>query len=616
MALVIGAAIFWIDTFTALSSAVAVLYVVVLMLAADVISGRGIWMLSVGCAALAVVSFLVAHGHAPSLAALLRLVFSLAAISAAALLMQRNHAARQLLVTQARLLDVTSDALFTRDWQGRVSFWNRGAERLYGWPCAEMLGRAAHEVLDTRFPEPLDAILEHLSRKGRWEGEIVQRRRDGEIRTVLSQWTLELDEGRQAVILETNTDVTQLHQAIEALRRSEARYRTIFDTLAVSIWEHDFRPVKAALEALHAAGVTDLRAYLAENPQFVREARAMVRITDVNATALKMMGVAEKTDFFAHLHDFLPETDQSFEQCLIAIDEGHERFESETAVRSRSGELIPVIVALSFPPGGACLDSIQASVFNLTERRRLQARLDQARAELDHALRAASIGVLTASIAHEVNQPISAASNAAGAARRWLAQDPPNLDEAHLALADVARASDRAGEVVKSVRNLLAQAPTRLANLAVDPLVAESARWVSRDLEAARVELILELGCAQAQVAGERVLLQQVLINLMLNAAQAMSETPAPRILTLRSHLEAGHVVLDVLDTGPGFSEEAAERACQAFYTTKASGMGLGLAICASTVAAHEGSMHILAAGPHRPGGQVRIRLPLADRPD
>lgn len=602
-------AIFWVDTFTPLSSAVAVLYVVVLLLAGDFLSSWRLWLAALTCAALAMTSFLGVHVRALEWAPTLRFVFSLAAIGATALLVRRNHQARQVLLTQARLLDVTSDALFTRDAEGRVTFWNKGAERLYGWSCDDMLGANAHEVLASTFDRPIEAILAELARDGTWQGEILQRNRDGQACVVLSQWTL--DRPGSGGVLETNTDISALRQASDALRQSEIRYRTIFDTLAISIWEHDFRPVKAALESLREKGVADMRAYLAQNPQFVRDARAMVRITDVNATALRMMGVAEKADFFAHLHDFLPETDESFEQCLIAIDEGHARFESETVVRSRTGEMIPIIVALSFPPNGACLDSIQASVFNLTDRRRLQARLDQARSELDHALRAASIGVLTASIAHEVNQPITAAANAASAARRWLAKDPPDLGEARLAIDDVNRATERAGEVVKGVRSVLAQAPTSLSPLAIDELVGEAARLVGRDLSALGVELKIELSCPQARVRGERILLQQVLVNLLINGAQAMSAGEPSRVLTIRSHHRGGEAVIEILDTGPGFDDETAERAFDAFYTTKPSGMGLGLAICATTLAAHEGGIDILTRAMGAQGGHVRVWLPL-----
>lgn len=610
-AFILASAIFIIDTYTQLSSAVAVLYVLVLLIVGDVVSRRGFGLVVVGCVLLTTISFGITHGVSPDLPEVLRLIFSLAALGVTAILTLRNAQARLVLKSQARLLDVTHDAIFTSDAQGRVAFWNQGAQNLYGWSAEEALGRDPHALLDSRFPQPLDEIRAALDASGRWEGEIGQTRRDGDEITVLSRWSLERKgAGSKALILETNTDITARKVAAEALHQSEVRYRTIFDTLAISIWEHDFRPAKAALNALRANGVTDMRGYLAGHPEFVREVRALVPVTDVNRTALRMMGVSDKGEFFTHLTDFLPDTDESFEHCLVALDEGHPTFESEARVRTRGGEMIPVIVALSFPPNGAGLDRIQASVLNITERQRMQERLDSARSELEQALRAATLGELSASIAHEVNQPISAVRTYADAALRWLGHDPPNLDEARAAIEDVALAARHTSEVVKRVRNLIRSMPSEAAPMLMDPMASEAARLVQRDLGMNGVTLELDLQAPAATLTGDRVLLQQTLINLMMNSVQAMASAESPtRALRIRTRVEVAQGVIEIEDTGPGFSADAAERAFDAFFTTKASGMGLGLAICRSTIEAHEGKIGIVV----RSGGAtVRIALPLA----
>ncbi|MBI1682772.1 sensor histidine kinase [Caulobacter hibisci] len=487
----IAAAVFVVDTFTPLSSAVAVLYVLVPLLVGEDLTGRRLWGVTLACAALATISFAVSHGRAPQLAPTLRLLVSLAALGVAALLTGRNQQARR------------------------------------------------------------------------------------------------------------------------TLTLSEARYRTIFNTLAISIWEHDFRPVKAALDGLRAQGVTDLADHLARHPELVRQIKATVRITDVNATALTMMGVADKADFFERLDQLLPETDETFAQFLLAFDEGRPSFETETVVRSRTGELIPVIVALNFPPHEQGLDRVQASIVNLTERRRMQERLDRARAELEQALRAATLGVLSASIAHEVNQPLAAISNAAGAAQRWLDRETPDLEEAKDAVADVVTAAAHAAEVVRGIRGLIAQAPAERAPLAVDGLLAASASFVAREVAEHGVELVLAPEAGDTMIQGDRVVLQQALVNLMLNGVQAMAGGPTRRLLA-RARREGDEAVIEIADTGPGFSPEAAERAFEAFYTTKSSGMGLGLAICQSAVAAHDGRIAILSPLEGTTGARIEIRLPAA----
>jgi PAS domain S-box-containing protein len=604
--------IFWIDTFTPLGSAVAVLYVLVLLLAGEVLSGRGMWLTAVGCAVLTAISFVHSHWRHPELAPTLRFLVSLAAIAAAAVLSRSNIVSREALAAQARLLDLTADALFTRDTKGRITFWNKGAELLYGWRSQEVLGKDVHETLGSQFEAPLAEVQATLFATGIWEGEIVQRRRDGETRVVLSRWLLEQDpEGGPDAILETNTDITGLKQAVEALRISETRYRTIFNTLAIAIWEHDLTPVKAVLDDLRQEGVSDLRAYVEANPDFVARARAMVRITDVNASGLQMMGVARKEDFFEHLDELLPEGDQAFGEFLLAMDDGRPRFESEAVVRTREGELIPIVVAITFPTEGAGWSRVQASVFNLTERRRMQERLDNARAELEHALRAATLGVLSASIAHEVNQPVAAASNYAGAARRWLAQSPPNVAEADQALRDVSLSLSRVADVVKSVRALIGRTPTERTSLVVDELIADAGRMIARELAEHQATLVLDLQSGDAAMVGDRVLLQQTIINLMVNGLQAMGQAKGPRRLSVGARRSGDEVVVVIADTGPGFTPDAAEQAFDPFFSTKAGGMGLGLAICRSTIAAHDGFITIRPT-PQAPGGHVELRLPLA----
>ena len=615
-AALIAAAVFVIDTFTPLSSAVAVLYVLVLLLVGEELPGRRLWTVTLACAAMATISFAVAHGEDVELAPTLRLMVSLAALGVAAFLTDRNLQAREILQAQARLLDVTSDAIFIRDAQGRITFWNRGAERLYGWSRQEAVGQDAHRLLATALPAPSEDIAAHVARHGAWQGEVTQRRKDGATLIVLSEWILERDAETGAhALLESNTDISDLRRADEALRRSEARYRTIFNTLAVSIWEHDFRPVRAALDALRAQGVGDLAEHLARHPEVARAIKAQVGITDVNATALKMMGVADKAGFFQRLDELLPETDDSFSQFLIAFDSGAPRFETETTVRSRTGEMIPVMVALNFPPDAQGLDRVQASIVDLTEQRRMQERLDRARAELEHALRAATLGVLSASIAHEVNQPLAAISNAAGAAQRWLDRETPDLDEAKEAVADVVHAAAHAAEVVRGIRGLIAQTPADRPALPVDELLTASAGFVRREIAEHGVELVLDQQAADTVVQGDRVVLQQALVNLMLNGVQAMAGCPAEgRRLHVRARRDGDEAVVEIADTGPGFPPDAADRAFEAFFTTKPGGMGLGLAICQSAVAAHDGRIAVLPSAPGETGARIEIRLPAGSR--
>jgi C4-dicarboxylate-specific signal transduction histidine kinase len=227
-------------------------------------------------------------------------------------------------------------------------------------------------------------------------------------------------------------------------------------------------------------------------------------------------------------------------------------------------------------------------------------------------MRAASLGELSASIAHEVNQPLSAIMSYAQASRRWLNRQPPDVPEALTALDDAIMATEHASNVVKRVRKLLGRAEPDQLPVQIDSAVLEAVRLVRADTGAHDVLIEADLGSSCATVLGDRILLQQVLINLLNNAVQAMTSTPpGRRRILLDSRCEGDLVRIRIRDTGPGFAEDAVEKAFNAFYTTKARGMGLGLSICRSTIESHGGAIRIENRR-DATGASVTIDLPLA----
>jgi two-component system, LuxR family, sensor kinase FixL len=214
-------AVFVVDTVTPLDIAVAVLYVVVVLMAANYFQLRGVLLVSMGCLVLTVGSFLVAHGLVAD-QALARCAMSVAAIGATTVLAVKNQSANSALRERARLLDLTHDSIFVRDMNDCITYWNRGAEERYGYSRDEAVGSTAHTLLRTVFPAPLEEIMEEVLRTGRWEGELIHAKRDGTRLTVLSRWSLEHDvRGRAVAIMETNNDITERNQAQEALHRAQ-----------------------------------------------------------------------------------------------------------------------------------------------------------------------------------------------------------------------------------------------------------------------------------------------------------------------------------------------------------------------------------------------------------
>jgi C4-dicarboxylate-specific signal transduction histidine kinase len=237
--------------------------------------------------------------------------------------------------------------------------------------------------------------------------------------------------------------------------------------------------------------------------------------------------------------------------------------------------------------------------------------LRKAQAELAHVTRVTMLGELTASIAHEVNQPLAAVVANAEASLRWLDRETPDLAAARRSVEWVINDGCRASEVIRRVRALASKADMEKVQLDINQVVKEVITLVQRELTSHQVSLRMELGPTLPMILGDRVQLQQVMINLVMNGVEAMQPvTDRPRELMVRSSQdETGQVLLSVTDRGVGISADNANRMFNAFFTTKSSGLGMGLSICRSIVEAHGGRMS--ASGNEGPGATFQFVLPL-----
>jgi C4-dicarboxylate-specific signal transduction histidine kinase len=237
--------------------------------------------------------------------------------------------------------------------------------------------------------------------------------------------------------------------------------------------------------------------------------------------------------------------------------------------------------------------------------------LRKAQAELAHVTRVTTLGEMTASIAHEVNQPLTAVVANAEACLRWLDRETPDLDAARRSVQWIIDDGNRASEVIRRVRALVNKTDIEKAPLDLNDVVREVIPLVQRELISHLVSLRTELAPALPMILGDRIQLQQVIINLVMNGIEAMqSVTDRPRELVIRSRQdEARQVLVSVTDCGVGISAENADRLFSAFFTTKSGGMGMGLSICRSIVEAHGGRLS--ASGNVGPGATFQFVLPL-----
>jgi PAS domain S-box-containing protein len=476
-----------------------------------------------------------------------------------------------------------------------ITYWNRGAEQLYGWTREQALDKVSHQLTQTIFPAPLEEINTELLRTGRWEGELIHTKRDGTPVVVVSRWALQRDEqGLPAAILETNNDITDRKRAEAKLRESERRYRHIFQTVGVSIWEEDFSQVKTAIDELKAKGVSDFGQYLAAHSEFVQQAISAVKIIDVNEASVKLFAAQSKDELLGSLNKvFLPETRDVFARELVAIAEGRANFESENFLQTLAGDKLVVLFTITFPPPPASFDSVLVTITDVTERKRAEQALQNAQTELAHITRVTTLGEMTASIAHEINQPLAAVVTNGGACLRWLMGESPNLDEAREAARRVIRDGNRASEIISRIRALLRKTDTQKVRLDINEAIQEVVLLTQHEADRKGVNLRLELSAGLPPVFADRVQLQQVALNLLMNGVEAVaSVNDRPRELVICSRTDkSGQVIVAVQDSGDGIDAENLEKIFDAFYTTKSQGMGMGLAISRSIVENHGGRL-------------------------
>lgn len=296
---------------------------------------------------------------------------------------------------------------------------------------------------------------------------------------------------------------------------------------------------------------------------------------------------------------------------LEALFEGRRHFTGTATLVGKDDRRVPIIVGVNVDPEWR---SSLSTMVDISEQKNAHDMMIAAREELARANRIATVGALSVSLAHEINQPLLALSVDIRTCMRWLAKDPPAVDEAVRIVDRLARNADRATDIVRTTRERLTKGRRTSAPLDLCALIEETKVLLERDLSSRQAQVEVNCPAGLPAVMADRIEVQQVLINLLINAGDAMTAVPAHQrrmdiVVSVPDHGE--EVVVAVRDHGPGVAPEDAKRIFEPFFTTKATGIGMGLQICRSIIEAFGGS---LTYQPADGGGALfRFSLPTVE---
>jgi C4-dicarboxylate-specific signal transduction histidine kinase len=395
-----------------------------------------------------------------------------------------------------------------------------------------------------------------------------------------------------------------------ALAASEERYRNLIQHLPFALLQVDASGMAAIFDRLRADGVTDIAAYLNDHPELIGTAGKVVLVTDANRSAALLLGAASSADFIGPAGYLFTASPETLRRAMIARFERRRSHAEIMKLRTFDGRLLDVRLSLTYPTPPERVDVTLVSLEDVTDRLRTEAQLRQLQADYARAARISMLGELATSIAHEVNQPLSAIVTNAETSLRWLSRDDPNVGKVSQLTARIAESARRASGIVQRIRGMAARQPPERTLLDLNEVVDEALLFVRHDIEARSIDLSVSFGRDLPLAVADRVQLQQVIANLLLNSIQAVTEgSETDKRIDLSTSADPGSgVVFSIRDSGPGIAEENLDRVFEGFFTTKDEGIGIGLAICLSIIKAHGGTM---AVSNHPEGGaHFRFSLP------
>lgn len=556
-----------------------------------------------------------------------------------------------MLQEQANLLELTQDTIMVRDWGGAITFWNHGAEEMYGWTRAEALGRIAHDLLQTRFPIPREELEAVLLREGRWDGELVQTRRDGTQVVVSSRKVVQRDStGRPSAVLEINTDITERkraadeleHQVVQRTAHLNALLQFSHELLGAHRLDVVLRhAIDHAMALVPEAQSSAIYLYDADQDRLMLRASVgfhllptTSRPTDFgligNAfTSQRLQRISSAAEWMAAIRR--TNSDPHRLMDAFQLDEPPSGLAAVPLVAhtqaigvlilmrmhgtgSFAADACPTLEGLANLTAAAIMEERSArTVSELAHelidleahQRALTERVNAVESAMLQAARLAAVGQLAASVAHEINNPLYAARNSL----YLLEEDLPDelRDRPYLTIARTELA--RIAGIIERMRDFYRPDRGEFAPCDINRLLEGTLTLAGINMRYTAIQVIFAPAPDLAPVHGNSDQLRQVFLNLVLNAVDAM---PEGGTLTVRTLAGPTVAVVEVQDTGVGIPDDVRERLFEPFFTNKPNGTGLGLSISAHIVTQHGG--HIEVESSEGQGSTFRVVLPYQPR--
>jgi len=464
------------------------------------------------------------------------------------------------LAEQAALLNLAQDSISVRDLQGRIIFWNRGAQDTYGYSAEEAMGRKPKDLLHTRYPLPLEEIEHIVLTQGAWEGELEQVTRDGKPIVVASRWSLWRDErGAPRAILAINRDITHRKRMEEQLRSVTERLSLATRSALIGIWDWDLRSNTTVWDDTHFEIFGIPKVVPMPYEEFTRR----VHPEDwPKVQASLQRAIQGKTQDFVEFRILRPDGSIRYLVC------------AEGVVLDEHDNVVRVV--------GTAMD--------ITERKRMEAEIEVNKEQLVTSARLSALGMMAGNIAHEINNPVgiihALASNLIDMVEQEETAPPEVVARSGRRIRQTA---ERISGIVKSLLQISREGSSdRFRTTRIGKILNETVEICQERFRSNGVELILPHRAPELSVACREAQIAQLLLNLLQNALDAVVEQTGERWVRVDVTPKDDHVVIAVTDSGPGVPPELRSRIMEPFFTTKPVGKGTGLGLSLSKTIAEE----------------------------